>query len=217
MANTQQQPAAFNTTNTIGVDITNNVFHLSTPASSASQTLLFYPETQNPDYAPGQIVMTGGGGQYVFAQVGTIGSINTSDFVGFLASTASVWVCNQLTSTMAANGVRVGVFQGSAIAGGTGPAGLPATSSTLVQWAWIALSGANLVGNVISTTSINQYLFVSTVPGQLISASTTTFLVTGVVTTASATSSVGGANIICNQMMIAQPTSTSSTGFVGPF
>src|SRR5215469_3195975 len=99
MANTQQGPAQFNTTNTIGVDITNNVFHLSTPASSASQTLLFYPETQNPDFAPGQIVMAGGGATYVFAQVGTIGSINTSDFVAFLQSVQSVWVCNEITST----------------------------------------------------------------------------------------------------------------------
>lgn len=217
MVNTQQSPAAFNTTNTIGVDITNNVSHLSTPASSAVQTALFYPETQNPDFAPGQIVMTGGGGQYIFAQVGTIGSINTSDFVAFLQSVQSVFVVNQITSAIGATGPRVGVFQGSAIAGGTGPAGLPASSSTLVQWCWIALSGSNLVGNTPSTTTQGANLFVTGTAGQLSSVSTSAVMVMGVTTAVSAVNSVGGNPIICNQMMVAVPTSTASPAFAGPF
>jgi hypothetical protein len=212
-------PAQFNTTNTIGVDITATFPHYQTPSSSASSTQLFYPETQNPEFAPGQIVLAGGGATYIFSQVGSVGSINTGDFVAFLVSIASTFTVQQITSTLAALGPRVGIYQGSTIGYGnfgTVSASLPATSSTLVQWCWIALKGSNLFGNIVSTTAVNVPLFVSSIAGFLSSASTSTFQVANVTNTASTASVVAPVPtpVFANPMMIGQPTSAASTAFI---
>ena len=204
-------PAQYNISNILGVDVAANP---TTPASSATGTQLFYPEQNNPNLSPGTIVMAGGGSQYIFAQVGTVGSINTGDFVAFIQSVASTFTVAQLTSTFALTGVRVGAYQGSAITYGSG-ASLPASTSITTQWCWIALSGSNLVGNVLSTTSNVQPLFVTGTAGQLSSASTTTFMVGGVVNVASVAAG-GGFPIVANQMMIMELLGSAVTNF-GPF
>ena len=207
-------PAQFNITNILGVDVAQAP---TTPFSAASSTQLFYPENNNPPVSPGTIVLAGGNSTYCFCQVGTVGSINTGDFVAFIQSVASTFTINQLGSAQALAGVRVGVYQGSAISYGSG-ASLPASTSVTTQWCWIATSGTNLVGNVISTTSNVQPLFVTATAGQLSSASTTTFMVAGVVNTASVTSGLG-ANVLpiaANQMMIMQLLGSAVTNF-GPY
>jgi hypothetical protein len=204
-------PAQFNTTNIIGVDISATP---TTPFSAASSTQLFYPENNNPNLSPGTIVMAGGNSTYCFCQVGTVGSINTGDFVAFIQSVASTFTVNQLGSTQALAGVRVGVYQGSAISYGNA-ASLPASTSITTQWCWIALSGTNLVGNLVSTTTNNPPLFVTGTSGTLGSASTTTFLVAGVVNTGT---TITGTTfpIAANQMMITQIVGSAVTVF-GPY
>ncbi len=204
-------PVQFNISNIIGVDIGSNP---TTPASSATGTQLFYPENNNPNLSPGTIVMAGGGATYIFAQVGTVGSINTGDFVAFTQSIASTFSVQQLGSTQALAGVRVGIYQGSAIGYANG-ASLPASSSITTQWCWIALSGSNLVGNVVSTTSATIPLFVSATAGYVTSASTSTFMVAGAVNETS-TANAGNVPIIANQMMIMQLLGSAVTNF-GPF
>jgi len=208
-------PAQYNISNILGIDVASNP---TSPASTATQSQLYYPENNNPNLSPGTIVMAGGGAAYIFAQVSSVGSINTGDFVAFIASIASTFTVTELTSTYAALGCRVGVYQGSAIGYGNG-ASLPASGTVTTQWCWIALSGSNLVGNIVSTTSANVPLFVSSIAGWLSSASTTTYAVAGVSNQVSTASTVAPAPtaIVANPMMIMQPTSTSSTGFIGPF
>lgn len=226
-------PAQFNITNMIGVDVAANP---TTPASSASSTQLFYPENNNPNLSPGTIVMAGGGATYVFCQVGTVGSVNTGDFVSFTMSVASTFSIQQLGTAQAVAGARVGVYQGSAIGYGNGTS-LPASSSTVTQWCWIALSGSNLVGNVASSTTLNAPLFVAgsgaTVSvgtnfgpagsvtsvsglGFLNSVSTTALLVAGVVG-AVTTASGGPIAIVTNPMMIVQYTSAVPGPTLGPY
>lgn len=206
-------PATFNTTNTLGIDVTET---FQVPSSTAVQSAIAYPQSDyaNPKFSPGQIVMAGNGATYTWAQVTSVGSINKGDFVAFVTSAASVWVVAQLTSTLAATGPRIGISQNAQ----------PVTTSTFTQFCWILTSGdgiGNLIGSIGSAASAGLPLFVSSVAGCVTSASTSTYLVTGLVTTGQVTgaASAGASNfnIIANQMMVAQPTSTSGTGFAGPF
>lgn len=224
-------PAQYNITPLIGMDISASP---TTPFSAASSTQLFYPENNNPNLSPGTIVMAGGGATYVFCQVGTVGSINTGDFVSFTMSVASTFSIQQLGTAQAVNGARIGVYQGSAIAYGNS-ASLPASSSITTQWCWIAVSGSNLVGNVVSSTTLNAPLFVAgsgvtvsvafgpagsvssvTGLGFLSSASTSALLVSGVI---AETTTASGASIpiVTNPMMIVQYTSNVPGPTLGPY
>lgn len=224
-------PVQYNIMPLIGMDVSSSP---TTPASSASSTQLFYPENNNPNLSPGTIVLAGGGASYIFCQVGTVGSINTGDFVAFTMSVASTFSIQQLGTAQAVNGARIGVYQGSAITYGNS-ASLPASSSTVTQWCWIALSGSNLVGNVVSSTTLNAPLFVagsaanvsvafgpagsvSSVPGLgfLSSASTSALLVSGVI---GETTTASGAPIpiVVNPMMIVQYVSAVPGPALGPY
>lgn len=194
-------PATYNTTNILGVDVTAQP---TTPSSLASQTQLYYPENSSPNFAPGQIVLAGGSEEFVFCQVGTVGSINQFDAVAFVPSVSSTFTVVQLSSVQANLGCRVGFNQG---------AGLPVTTSTTVQWCWIATRGSNLKANFYASTPVNLTpytittgsaihdgnLFISTIPGVLGTASASTFLLAGLTNTASTgagTGSIASAAII---------------------
>lgn len=180
-------PATYNTTNVLGVDVA--TANITTPSSLASQTQLFYPENSSPPFAPGQIVLAGGDTEYVFCQVGSVGSINQYDWVGFVSSVSSTFTVTQLTSTQVAVGARIGLCQVS----------MPATTSVTVQWAWIATRGSNIKGNFYASTAVNAPLIYWVQNGVLGSASASTVLISGVVNQASTgagTASVAGVNVI---------------------
>ena len=61
--------------------------------------------------ATGQICMAGNGAMYTWGQVSSVGSVNKGDFVAFLASIASTFTVQQLTSANAALGPRIGISQ----------------------------------------------------------------------------------------------------------
>lgn len=195
-------PATYNTTNTLGIDVSSTNY--TSPSSAASQSQLYYPENQNTQFAPGQIILAGGADEYVFCQVSSVGSINQYDFVAFLGSIASTYTVKQLTTVEANLGCRVGVTQTAQ----------NVTTSVTVQWCWIATRGSNLKGNFLASSAANLgggvgsilagTLFVSTVPGMLSSVSAGNFPLSGITNTAStgAGTTVGSVGSVANAPIV---------------
>ena len=195
-------PATYNTTNTLGIDVSSTNY--ISPSSSATQSQLYYPENQNTQFAPGQIVLAGGADEYIFCQVSSVGSINQYDFVAFLGSIGTTFTVKQLTTVEANLGCRIGVAQTA----------FNVTNSVTVQWCWIATRGSNLKGNFLASSAANLgggvgsiiagNLFISTVPGMLSSASAGVFTLSGITNTAStgAGATVGSVGSVANAPVV---------------
>lgn len=176
MAIKQATAASFNISNIIGVDVTNAFPVYAIPGSSATQTNLYYPETNNPPFAIGTHVFGGGNSEYVLCVVGTTGSINQYDAVTIDQN----YNVAQTTSAAAAGGL-VGFNQNAAIAA--------SQVSVTVNFCWIALRGDQLNVNTNAAVTINSgaNLYLGTAPGTIGTASASTVLIGGINNAASVT------------------------------
>lgn len=179
MANTittgKANPGPFNISNIIGVDVSDKYPVYAIPGSSATQTNLYYPETNQPPFSLGTHVLGTLNTEFVLCVVGTTGSINQYDMVMF----DNNYNVQQSSSALATNGMAIGFNQNPGIAA--------SQASVTVNFCWIALRGDTINVNTNAAVSINQDMYVGTAPGTIGTASASTVLVRGVGATASVT------------------------------
>lgn len=135
-----------NTTNILGVDVTN--IYVSTAAS-------INPEISPQQFALGQMIQAQNGGEFVFVQAST--SISGNDFLAITLA----FQANSITTTNAQESATPGLTIGVA----------PATTVGILagQWFWAQTRGKNVVGNLGAASSTGVTLYTTAVAGVLAS------------------------------------------------
>lgn len=174
MANTittgKANPGPFNISNIIGVDVSDKYPVYAIPGSSATQTNLYYPETNQPPFSLGTHVKGTLNTEFVMCVVGTAGSINQYDVVA-IDSNYNVQQASSAIGLPSVGAFMVGFNQGPGLAG--------SQASVTVNFCWIAIRGdtLNVNTNAAVTALSGQNLYVGTAPGTIGTASASTLLV----------------------------------------